>query len=107
MTLAAKIKALRTKHRKSLQEVATAVGASKAHIWDIERGESKNPSLELLKKIADYFDTSVGELVGEKHDAEGEPQELVAMYRGLKELKESDREVIKVLMQELLKRRDK
>ena len=36
MALAARIKELRIKTRKSLQEVADEVGASKAHIWDLE-----------------------------------------------------------------------
>lgn len=107
MTIGSKIKQLRTSTRESLQDLATAVGASKAHIWDIERGESKNPSLDLLRRIADHFKISIGELVGESPNAEGEPADLIAMYRGLKDLEASDREMIKVVMEEMRKRREK
>jgi transcriptional regulator with XRE-family HTH domain len=33
-------------------EVADAVRASKAHIWEIEQGRSKNPSMDLLSGLA-------------------------------------------------------
>jgi transcriptional regulator with XRE-family HTH domain len=107
MTIGSKLKELRVKNNLSLQDLANAVDASKAHIWDIERGASKNPSLELLKKIADHFKISIGELVGEKPDAVGEPEDLIALYRGLKDLTPSDRETISVLMQRLKNTRDK
>ncbi len=62
MSLASKLKELRAKNRESLQKVADGVGVSKAHIWDMERGESANPSLELLKKIAEHFNVTVAYL---------------------------------------------
>ena len=101
MSIGTKLKELRTKHNLSLQELANAVGASKAHIWDIERGASKNPSLELLRKISDHFKISISELVGEKPGVKGEPEDLVALYRGLKDLSPEDRETISMLMQRL------
>jgi transcriptional regulator with XRE-family HTH domain len=107
LSIASKLKQLRTQKNVSLQELATAVQASKAHIWDIERGASQNPSLELLKRIADYFKISISELVEETPHAEGEPEELIAMYRGLKELSEEDRETVNMLMQRLKTTRDK
>ena len=39
MPLGEKIKILRTRKKLSLQEVADAVGASKAHIWELETGK--------------------------------------------------------------------
>jgi transcriptional regulator with XRE-family HTH domain len=62
MSLASKLKELRAKKGESLQKVADSVGVSKAHIWDMERGESANPSLELLKKIAEHFNVTVAYL---------------------------------------------
>ena len=55
MSLGVRLKELRIKKGKSLQEVADAVGASKAHVWDMETGRSKNPSIELLLKLAKFF----------------------------------------------------
>jgi transcriptional regulator with XRE-family HTH domain len=105
MTLAAKIKNLRMRSGKSLQEVADAVGASKAHMWDIERGASKNPSLDLLEKLAGYYRVKIADLAGEDPNADGEPTELVVMYRDLKKLDERDREAIAGLMEQMKARK--
>jgi transcriptional regulator with XRE-family HTH domain len=96
MSLGARLKELRIKKNKSLQEVADAVGASKAHIWEIERGGSKNPSMDLLTRLADYFEVSVSFLVGESPDEQ--EAELVAMYRDLKSLSPEDREKMRAIM---------
>lgn len=104
MTLASKLKALRLKKNKSLQQVADAVGASKNHIWDLETGKSRNPSIELLTKLAKCFGVSVAELVGENPTGKGEDPQVVAMYRELKELNPKDREAIQRMMDHLKSR---
>src|SRR5882672_2786421 len=104
MSLGARLKQLRIKKNQSLQEVADAVKASKAHIWEIERGGSKNPSTDLLKRLAEHFDTSVSYLVGEDPAAETQP-ELVALYRDLKNLSDHDRETIRLMMKRLRQQR--
>ncbi len=55
MTLGLRIADLRLKKRKSLQQVADAVGVSKAHIWELEKGRTENPSMALVTRLADYF----------------------------------------------------
>jgi transcriptional regulator with XRE-family HTH domain len=104
MSLAAKLKELRIKQKKSLQDVATEVGASKAHIWDLEKGHSTNPTIELLSALAKCFDVSVAELIGENPGSVGEEPKLVAMYRELKTLTPRDREAIQKLMDHLKQR---
>ncbi|MUT27303.1 MULTISPECIES: helix-turn-helix transcriptional regulator [Mesorhizobium] len=99
--LAVRLKQLRMRSGKSLQEVADAVGASKAHIWDLERGASKNPSLILLKGLADYYKIGIAELVGEDPDAGTDEPELVALYRNLSELDPEDRETIAMIAERL------
>jgi len=101
MSLAAKIKDLRVRSKKSLQDVADEIGASKAHIWDLETGRARNPSIELLTKLADCFKVSVSDLIGENPSGENEEPALVAMYRDLKNLSASDRETIKLMMDRL------
>jgi transcriptional regulator with XRE-family HTH domain len=72
--------------------VADAVGASKAHIWDLEAGKRSNPSLDLLRKLADNFRISVSNLIGETLvDA---PLDLIRMHNDLKMLSESERELV-------------
>lgn len=96
MSIGARIKALRVKNNQSLQGLADALGASKAHIWEIERGGSKNPSMDLLKKLAEHFSVTVSYLVGEAppEDDEG----AMVLYRDLKGLDEKDQETIRSLM---------
>lgn len=65
MSLAAKLKELRLKKGESLQRVADAVGVSKAHIWELEKGSSKNPGLELLTKLSAHFSVPIGFLTDE------------------------------------------
>jgi len=101
MSFASKLKQLRIKSGRSLQEVADAVQTSKTHIWDMEQGNSANPSRELLVKLADHFRVSVSELVGENPNAVDEPSELVALYRDLKSLSPNDRKTIEAVMRSL------
>ena len=100
MSLGARLKELRIKKNQSLQDVADAAGASKAHIWEIERGGSKNPTMKLLNKLADHFSVSVSYLVGEQ-PSDDETQGVVALYRELRGLDEKDRETIRLIMQRL------
>lgn len=104
MSLAVKLKKLRLKKGKSLQDVASAIGVSKSHIWGLENGKTKNPSCELLKKLADFFDLPVSNLIGENPNAPDEDPKLVKIYRNLKELSEDDRETIKLLIEGLITR---
>lgn len=101
MALGARLKELRIQKRQSLQQVADGVGASKAHIWELETGKSSNPSIELLGRLADHFGVTVASLVGEDPKAKGEDPELVAMYREMKGLTEKDRETLRMLMQHM------
>lgn len=66
MALADKIRQLRNTSGKSLQQVADGVGASKAHISDLERGTATNPTYDLLKKLAAFFDVTVAALIEEE-----------------------------------------
>ena len=105
MTFGLKLKELRIAKNKSLQDVANAIGVSKAHLWDLEKGKSKNPSLDLITGLASYFKISVAELVGEDPNALNEEPELVALYRDLKALGPTDLEAISLLVNQFKKRK--
>lgn len=105
VALGSKLKELRIRKGESLQSVADAVGASKAHIWELETGKSTNPSIELLTELAKHFDVPVASLIGENPNAVGEDPKIVAMYRDLKGLTEHDRETIRDLMNALKRRK--
>jgi transcriptional regulator with XRE-family HTH domain len=102
--MAERLRHLRGRSRKSLQEVADEVGASKAHIWELETARAKNPSIELLAKLARCYNVSVADLIGENPDAEGAEPEIVAMYRDLQELTPEDRRAIQSMMDHFRRR---
>ncbi|RWM50342.1 MAG: helix-turn-helix transcriptional regulator [Mesorhizobium sp.] len=101
MALADRIKAFRMRKKLSLQELADSAGVSKAHIWDLETGRSKNPSMDLLIKLANKLEVAVVDLVGENPDAEGEGSRVLGMYRELKNLSDRDLDVINSMIERL------
>lgn len=105
MSLAMRLQNLRTAKQQSLQEVADAISASKAHIWELEKGTAKNPSIELVRKLADYFEVSIAHLVGEKPDEDGDDEQLLVIYRQLKSLDLRDRLVLGDIIKGMQKRR--
>jgi len=106
MALGERIKTFRVRNNLSLQDLAERVGASKAHIWELETGRSRNPTIELVTKLAQCFGVGIADLVGENPEAEGERPELVAMFRDLKGLSEKDLETVQSMMKHFRDRRD-
>lgn len=104
MALGVKVKELRMKRGLSLQQVADGVGSSKAHVWEIETGKNKNPSIDSLNKLAVFFDVSVSYLIGEDPNSESEEPELIAMFRELKGLSTTDREKMREIMKVVFKK---
>ena len=104
MSFARKLHDLRIAKRLSLQDVANAVDISKAHVWNLEKGVTGNPSMDLVVKLAELFRVRVADLVGENPDGEEEPAEVVAMFRDLKKLDDRDRQTIQMLMQQMQRR---
>ena len=105
MELGAKLTELRLKRSESLQKVADAVGVSKAHIWELEKGRTDNPSMALVTRLADHFGVSVASLVGENPRAKDADPRLARLFRQARDLAEDDVALLEDMMQSLLKRR--
>lgn len=103
MSFGQRLHRLRIARSLSLQDVATATGISKAHVWNLEKGLSDNPSVELAIKLAELFRVRVADLIGENPSSADEEPEMVAMFRDLKQLEPRDRDTIRVLMEQLRK----
>lgn len=99
MTLGERIHRLRLEREQSLQDVADAVGVSKAHIWQIEKGRADNPAMALVKALADHFQVTISSLVEEDVDAEDADSDLARMFRQVKELDPGDRYVLDQMLQ--------
>jgi transcriptional regulator with XRE-family HTH domain len=107
MGLGAKMAKLRLQKKESLQQVGVAVGVSKAHIWELEKGRADNPSMALVQRLADHFKVTVTYLIGEDIDASDADPELQRMFRQAAALEPREREILDDMMQSLLKRRGK
>jgi transcriptional regulator with XRE-family HTH domain len=105
INLAARLNQLRLRKGESLQDVAAAVGVSKAHIWELEKGRSENPSMGLVTRLAEHFGVSVAFLIGEDPTASDADVELARMFRQAQELDEGDRRLLDQLLQGFLERR--
>ena len=98
------LKRNRIKKGYSLQQLADKIGASKAHVWDLEQGRAKNPSLEILQELSTTLQVPIASLIGENPEENEESSEAVVMYRDLQKLDDEDRETIKLMMERLKKR---
>ena len=106
MSLGQKMTALRLNRRASLQEVADAVGVSKAHIWQLEKGKTDNPAIGLVARLADYFGVSVGYMIGEQIDAPDADIQLSSLFRQAQQLDDRERQILGDMMQSLLKQKN-
>jgi transcriptional regulator with XRE-family HTH domain len=94
MSLGTRLKELRLEREVSLQVVADAVGASKPHIWELERGTTKNPSIDLLKKLAIYYGVSLDYLAELEDREEVDIAQSFARQIADKNLTEGDRKAL-------------
>ena len=105
MGLGQRITALRLKQAESLQDVASAVDVSKAHIWELEKGRTDNPSMALVTRLADHFKVSVTYLVGEDANAADADSDLQRMFRQAQVLDKRERKILDQMMQTLIANR--
>lgn len=104
MSMGAKIKENRMKKGLSLQQVADEVGASKAHIYELELNKVKNPSVETLKKLAKLFGVPLAFFL-----EEDDGLEFQVMFRDLQQdladLDPKDQEAVALMVQALKARK--
>ena len=101
MQIGERLFSLRQKAGQSLQGVADAVGVSKAHVWELEKGRSTNPSFELVRKLARHFGVSVDVLAGDAAEPGAKEMQVERIHRGLDALTDRDREVVEAMIRTL------
>jgi transcriptional regulator with XRE-family HTH domain len=100
--LGARLRKYRLRKGLSLQKLADAVQASKAHIYELETGRSANPSLALLIALSRELDAPIKDLVGESSEVGGEEaHQLAPLFRDLRELPEDALDLIQALTNKL------
>jgi transcriptional regulator with XRE-family HTH domain len=68
---ALKMKAYRAQAKMSLDDVAKAAGMTKSHIWELEQGRSKNPTVRAVWAIASALGCLPDDLLGLDPTASG------------------------------------
>jgi transcriptional regulator with XRE-family HTH domain len=63
-TIAARMKSLREARGLGLQEVADRAGLAKSHVWELEQGRARNPTIATAVGIARALGTSLDHLAG-------------------------------------------
>ena len=66
-SFAVRLRDLRNSKGLTMLQLADAIGTTKATISNFENAQ-RNPSLEMLIKLADYFNVSIDFLVGRTND---------------------------------------
>ena len=99
MSMEERLFSLRQKSGESLQEVADKVGVSKAHIWELEKGRSRNPSFELVRKLAAHYGVSIDVLTGESGEPGADDLQVERIHRGLDELSDRDRQIVEQMIE--------
>lgn len=105
MSLGARLTELRLRKGVSLQDVANAVEVSKTHIWALEKGGTKNPSLDLLKKLAEHFNVSVEYLAGTGDTESLVEVEAQQFFRDFRSLSDDERALLMQTL-EMFKRKN-
>jgi len=59
-----RIKTTRKARNMSLEDVAAASGFTKSHVWELERGSSRNPTVRAVWSLAKALGVSPGWLLG-------------------------------------------
>lgn len=101
MEIGERLFSLRQKSGESLQQVADAVGVSKAHVWELEKGRSKNPSFDLVRKLAQHYGVSIDVLSGDASEPDSRNMQIERLHRGLEDLSERDRDIVEQLIRSM------
>ena len=105
MSIAERLMVLRQAAGQSLQEVADAVGVSKAHVWELEKERSRNPSFDLVRKLAEHFGVTIEELSGASALPDANHQTINRLHRKLVELHPEDLQLVEDMVASIEARR--
>ena len=101
MSIGEKLFSLRQKSGASLQQVADKVGVSKAHVWELEKGRSKNPSFDLVRKLAAHYGVSIDVLTGDAAEPDESDLQIERIHRGLDTLTDRDRQIVEQMIKNM------
>ena len=98
----ARLRRLREAKKLTLQQVADAVGCTKAYIWELEMKDGQRPSAERIQKIAQVLGVTMEDVMGtpmqEAPQASAEDVAFFREYAGMTdEEKDRYRQALKIM----------
>lgn len=89
----ARLRQFREAKGLTLQQVADAVGCTKAYIWELEKREGQRPTAERLNAIAKTLGVTLSDLLGESAEGvtKATPEDVV-FFRNYVGLSDVDKE---------------
>ena len=92
----ARLRRLREAKKLTLQQVADAVGCTKAYIWELEMKEGQRPSAERVQALARVLGVTMEDIMGEPMPQvpEASPED-VAFFRAYAGMTEAEKDRVR------------
>ncbi|MEY9098001.1 transcriptional regulator with XRE-family HTH domain [Sinorhizobium fredii] len=100
--LGARIKALRTEKKFTLEQLADKSGSSKSYIWELENKNPPRPSADKLADIAKALGVTADYLIGSDDKTRKEAEDI-AFFRKYSGLPDETRKVLRDMAESLAK----
>ena len=98
-TLGARLRRLREAKKLTLQQVADAVGCTKAYIWELEMKEGQRPSAERVHLLAKVLGVTMEDLMNETNEQVPEATvEDVAFFRQYATMSDDEKNRVQDMM---------
>ncbi|GHU12129.1 transcriptional regulator [Betaproteobacteria bacterium] len=97
-----RLRRLREAKKLTLQQVADAVGCTKAYIWELEMRDGQRPSAERIQAIAKVLGVKMEDVMGEPNEdvPQASPEDVVFFreYSGMTDAeKDRYRQALKIM----------
>ena len=99
--LGQRLRSLRRQRSLTSQEVADAVGTTQSHLCSIERGRTASPRYKLLRSLAEFYQLSISELVGDAREPSTNYEAQQVSYWFEHELPESAQRIAYTMIDQL------
>ena len=104
----ARLRRFREAKKLTLQQVADAVGCTKAYIWELEMKDGQRPSAERVQKIAQVLGVTMEDVMGTPMEqAPDASPEDVAFFREYAGMTEDEKKNYQDVLKLMFARRDR
>ncbi len=103
-----RLRRLREAKKLTLQQVADAVGCTKAYIWELEMKDGQRPSAERVYALSKVLGVTVEDLMGDQpREAPAASLEDVQFFREYAGMTDEDKQLYRDALELVFRRRGK